>query len=109
MSISITVSSTGEWACGNQPDARSLVSFSLFFRYSTSAIIPYFSNRSAGAYKREAMEQARMDDIRRTETGVRPVIDGERSNFRAYDQNQDFFVTVSKKTFLLDHIPSSKS
>ena len=52
MSISITVSSTGEWACGNQPDARSLVSFSLFFRYSTSAIIPYFSNRSAGAYRR---------------------------------------------------------
>jgi len=56
---------------------------------------------------REAMEQVRMDDIRRAETGVGPVIDGERSNFRAYDQNQDFFVTVSKKTFLEEQHPAS--
>ena len=56
---------------------------------------------------REAMEQARMDNIRRTEAGVEPVIDGERSNFRAYDQNQDFFVTVSKKTFLEEQHPAS--
>ena len=56
---------------------------------------------------REAMEQARMDNIRRTEAGVEPVKYGERNNFRAYDQNQDFFVTVSKETFLEEKHPAS--
>ena len=56
---------------------------------------------------REAMEQARMENIRRTEAVVEPVIDSERNNFRAYDQNQDFFVTVSKNTFLEERHPAS--
>ena len=33
-----------------QPDARSLVSFFLFFRYSKSAETTQFSIKSAGAY-----------------------------------------------------------
>ncbi len=48
-----------------------------------------------------------IENIRRTETAVEPVIDSERNNFRAYDQNQDFFVTVSKKTFLKEKHPAS--
>lgn len=56
---------------------------------------------------REAMAQARMDNIHRTEALAEPVIDSERNNFRPYDQNQDFFVTVSKKTFLEEKHPAS--
>ena len=56
---------------------------------------------------REAMEQARMENIRRTDADVKPVIDDKRNNFRPYDQNQDFFVTVSKKTFLDEKHPAS--
>ena len=56
---------------------------------------------------REAMEQAWMEDIRRSDADVKPVIDGKKNNFRAYDQNQDFFVTVSKRTFLDVKHPAS--
>jgi len=56
---------------------------------------------------REAMEQARLENKRRTDAEVRPVIDGERNNFRPYDQKQDFFVTVSKRTFLEEKHPAS--
>ncbi|MDP7612189.1 MAG: IS1182 family transposase [Nitrospinaceae bacterium] len=55
---------------------------------------------------RNAMERARMENIRRSEPVVEPVIDGERNNFRPYDQNQDFFVTVSKNTFLEEKHPA---
>jgi len=56
---------------------------------------------------REAMDQARMEDIRQTASAVEPPPDSEKSNFRAYDQNQDFFVPVSKKTFLEENHPAS--
>ena len=56
---------------------------------------------------REAMEKARIENIRRTESGVEPVIGSERNNFRPYDQNQDFFITVSKSTFLEEKHPAS--
>ncbi len=59
------------------------------------------------AEMREAMEQAWMENIRRTEAVAEPVIDSERNNFRPYDQSQDFFVTVSKKTFLEEKHPAS--
>jgi len=56
---------------------------------------------------REAMERVRLENISRTEDIVKPVIDSERNNFRAYDQSQDFFVTVSKKAFLEEKHPAS--
>ena len=56
---------------------------------------------------REAMDQARMENIRQTASTVEPVADSEKSNFRPYDQNQDFFVPVSKKTFLEENHPAS--
>ena len=55
---------------------------------------------------REAMEQARIENIRRTEAVVEPVKDCERNNFRPYDQNQDFFITVSKNSFLEENHPA---
>ena len=55
----------------------------------------------------EAMEQARMENILRTEAVVEPTINNERNNFRPYDQNQDFFVSVSKKAFLEEKYPAS--
>ena len=56
---------------------------------------------------REAMERVWMEDIHRREAVVMPVIDSESDNFRPYDQNQDFFITVSKKTFLEEKHPAS--
>ena len=56
---------------------------------------------------REAMEKARMENIRQSPPVDEPGIDEERNNFRAYDQNQDFFVPVSKKTFLEENHPAS--
>ena len=35
---------------------------------------------------REAMDQARMENIRQTASTVEPVADSEKSNFRPYDQ-----------------------
>ena len=56
---------------------------------------------------RGAVEQWRLENSRRAIADVKPVIDGKRNNFRPYDQNQDFFVTVSKKTFLEERHPAS--
>jgi len=56
---------------------------------------------------REAMEKALVKDIRRTEAFVKPVIGSERNNFRPYDQKQDFFVTVSKSSFLEENHPAA--
>ena len=56
---------------------------------------------------REAMEQARLENMRQSPSVVEVVIDSERNNFRPYDQNQDFFVTVSKRTFLEEKHPAS--
>ena len=55
---------------------------------------------------RVAMEQAKMENIGRGGAYVESVKDGERNNFRAYDQNQDFFVTVSKNSFLEENHPA---
>ncbi|MDP7253521.1 MAG: transposase [Planctomycetota bacterium] len=56
---------------------------------------------------REAMEQARVENVRQAEATGEPSAEGEKINFRAYDQNQDFFVPVSKKTFLEENHPAS--
>ena len=55
---------------------------------------------------REAMEKARMENIRQSPPVDEPGIDEERNNFRAYDQNQDFFITVSKNSFLEESHPA---
>ena len=56
---------------------------------------------------RGAMEEARRKNIHQSPPVVEPGIDDERNNFRPYDQNQDFFVPVSKKAFLEEKHPAS--
>ena len=51
---------------------------------------------------RNAMEQARVQDKRGLPAVAQPSVDEERNNYRAYDQNQDFFITVSKNSFLAE-------
>jgi len=54
----------------------------------------------------KAMEQARREDERRFPVGAEPAIDEGRNNFRPYDQNQSFFINVSKNSFLEDKHPA---
>ena len=50
---------------------------------------------------REAMEKAREESAKnRVEESTTEGDREEEYNFREYDQRQDFFVTVSKRTFL---------
>ena len=55
---------------------------------------------------KQAMEKARRENIREAQR-IKPTKDIERNNFREYDQEQDFFVTVSKNTFLEEKHPAS--
>jgi len=54
----------------------------------------------------KAMDEARLDDERRFPAVAEAAIDEERNNFRPYDQNQDFFITVSKNSFLEEKHPA---
>ena len=53
------------------------------------------------------MEQARMENVRRMEAFIEPEKYGEKNDFRPYDQNQVFYVTVSKKSLMEKTLPAS--
>lgn len=49
---------------------------------------------------KEAMEKARLRDAERYPKGKEAGINENKNNFRAYDQDQSFFITVTKDRFL---------